>query len=138
MAKDKDSKKGAVNFQYVNNVVPVKWLDNHGVAMVGKCLGECSKVSTVTVQLCRVKRQHVKIHTLCPEIMNDYNSSMGGVDLIDQKNSCLQIGPQVIWWMLLPQIIFSSDGYLWCKFLSNLQSIVPKGNGITRIRNCSG
>ena len=66
MAKDKDAKKGAINFQYVNNVVPVKWLDNHGVAMVGKCLGECSKVSTVTVQLCRVKGQHVKIHTLCP------------------------------------------------------------------------
>ena len=47
MKKDKDMKRGDIDFQYANNVVAVKWFDNRGVT-VGTCLEECNKVSTVT------------------------------------------------------------------------------------------
>ena len=55
--KDKDMKKGDIDFQLANNVVAVKWFDNRGVTMVGTCLEECNKVSTFT---CRVKEQSAK------------------------------------------------------------------------------
>ena len=42
--------------------------------MVGTCLEECNKVSTVTR---KVKRQSTKIPVLCPEIIKNYNSRMG-------------------------------------------------------------
>ena len=38
-------KRGNSDFQYGNNMVPVKWFVNRAVAMVGACLGECNKVS---------------------------------------------------------------------------------------------
>ena len=47
MKKDKDMKRGDIDFQYVNNVLVVKWSDNSVVIMVGTFLEECSKVSTV-------------------------------------------------------------------------------------------
>ena len=41
MKKDKDMKKGDIDFQYVNNmVVAVKWCDNCGMRMIGTCLEE--------------------------------------------------------------------------------------------------
>ena len=48
--------------------------------MVGTCLEKCNKVSTVTH---RVKGQSTKIPVLCPEIMEDYNSNIGGVELLN-------------------------------------------------------
>ena len=56
MKKDKDMKRGDTDFQYANDVVPVKWFDNRKVTMVGACLGECNKVLTVTH---RVKGQRL-------------------------------------------------------------------------------
>ena len=47
MKRDKDMKRGDIDFQYANNVVAVKWFDNRGLTMVGTCLEECSKVPTV-------------------------------------------------------------------------------------------
>ena len=40
--------RGDIEFQFANNVLAVKWFDNHGVRMVGACLEERNKVSTVT------------------------------------------------------------------------------------------
>ena len=67
-------------------MVAVKWLDNRGVTMVGTCLEECNKVSTVTR---RVTGQSAKIPVPCPEITKDYNSGMGGVDLSSIKQQLL-------------------------------------------------
>ena len=76
----------------------MKWFDNWGVTMVGACPEEYNKVSTITR---KVKRQSTKIPVPCPETdIKNYNSRIGGVDLLDQSN-CLQIGMQVIWWALL-------------------------------------
>ena len=87
-------KRGDIDFQYANNVAIVKWFDNGGVKMVGTCLEECNKVSTVTR---RVKRQSAKIPVPCLEVIKDYNSVMGGVNLFDAyRNRCLEIEPPVI------------------------------------------
>ena len=56
--------------------------------MVGTCLGECNKLSTVTR---RAKGQSAKIPVPSPEIIKDYNSSMGGVDLLDQKTAAYKL-----------------------------------------------
>ena len=55
-------KRDDIDFQYANNVVAVKLFGNRGVKMVGTCLQECNKVSTVTR---RVKRQSAKIPVPC-------------------------------------------------------------------------
>ena len=71
MKKDNDMKRGDIDFQYVNNVVALKWFDNRVVTMVGTCLDKCNKVSTVT---CRVKGKSTKTPVPCPQIIKDYNS----------------------------------------------------------------
>ena len=69
-------------------MVAVKWFDNCGVTMVGTFLEECKKVSTATR---RVNRQSVKKPVPCPEMIKDYNSGMGGVDLLDQKTAAYKL-----------------------------------------------
>ena len=54
--KNKDMKRGGIDFQYANNVVAVKWFDNRRVTMVGTFLEECNKVLKVTR---RVKGQRL-------------------------------------------------------------------------------
>ena len=88
MTKDKDMKRGDIDFQYANNVVAVKGFDNRGVTMVGTYFEECNKVSTVTR---RVKGQSSEIPVPCPEIIKDYNFSMGSVDLLDQKTAAYKL-----------------------------------------------
>ena len=88
MKKDKNMKRGDVDFQYANNVVAVKWFDNRGVTMVGTCLEECDKISTVSR---KVKGQSAKIPVPCPEIIKDYNSGMGAVDLVGQKTAACKL-----------------------------------------------
>ena len=48
-------KRGNRDFQYVSNMVPVKWFDNRVVTMVGACLGECNKVSARAQRLSKIK-----------------------------------------------------------------------------------
>ena len=74
-------KRGDIDFQYANNAVAVKWFDNRR-GMVGTCLEECKKVPTA---IGRLKGQTTKIPVPCPEIIKDYTSGVGGVDLLDQK-----------------------------------------------------
>ena len=87
MKKDKDMKRGDMDFQYAN-VVAVKWFDNRGVTLVDTCLEECNKISTVSH---RVKGQSAKIPVPFPETIKDYNSGMGGVDLLDQKTAAYKL-----------------------------------------------
>ena len=82
MKKDEDMKRSVIGFQFANNVVAAKWFDNLRVAMVSTCLEECNKVSTVKR---RKKGQSAKIPVPCPEIINDYNSGVGGCDILDEK-----------------------------------------------------
>ena len=108
-------KRDDIGFQHANNVVTVKWFDNCGVTMIGTCLVECNKVSTVTR---KVKRQSTKIPVPCPETAAyKFERHLVGVITLDY---------------------FFIDGYLCCKCACNLQRVVPKGNGITRFKTCPG
>ena len=91
MKKYKDMKRDDVDFQYANNVVAVKWFDNRGVTMVGTCLKECEKISTVSR---RVKGQSAKMLAPCREIIKVYNSGMSCVDLLDQKIAAYKLDCQ--------------------------------------------
>ena len=82
MKKDKDMERGDVDFQYAENVFAVKWFDNRGVTLVSTCQLGCNRVSSV---LRRVKA------VTCPEVIKDYNSGMGGVDLLDQKTAAYKL-----------------------------------------------
>ena len=66
--KDKDVKRGDIDFQYANKVVAVKWFANRGVTMVGTCLEECNQVSTVTRG---IKGHSTRIPVPCPKIIKD-------------------------------------------------------------------
>ena len=81
-------KRVDVDFQYTNNVVAVNWFDNRGVTMVGTCLEECDKISTISR---RVKKQSVKIPVPCLEIIKDSNFDISGVDLLDQKTAAYKL-----------------------------------------------
>lgn len=79
MKKDKDIKRDDIDFQFANNVVAVKWLDNCGVTIIGTYLEDCNKVSSVT--------RRVKIPVSWPQIIKGYNSGMRGVDFLHQTAS---------------------------------------------------
>ena len=81
-------KRVDVDFRYTNNVVAVNWFDNRGVTMVGTCLEECDKISTISR---RVKGQSAKIPAPCLEIIKDSNFDMSGVDLLDQKTAAYKL-----------------------------------------------
>lgn len=61
----------------------VKWLDNKPVTLISSI---CSGVNEITV-VRRRKGEASQMQVKCPEMIQDYNSYMGGVDLMDQKNS---------------------------------------------------
>ena len=103
MKKDKDTKRGLVDFQYADNVVAVKWLDNRGVTMVGICPEERDKISTVSR---RVKGQSAKTSVPYPEIIKDYNSGMAGVDLLDQKTAAYKWYRKSSGWHYYPRLFF--------------------------------
>ena len=123
MKKDKDMKRGNVDFQNANNMVAVKWFGNRGVTMVGTCLGECNKVSAFTR---KVKGQSAKISVLCPEIIKDYNCGMGGVDLPVQKTTAYKLDRK------------SSGDPMDISVLSLEPIIVHKGTGTARLKNYFG
>ena len=99
--------------------------------MVGTCPEEYNKVSTITR---KVKRQSTKIPVPCPETdIKNYNSRMGGVDLLDQSN-CLQIGMQVIWWALLRQIIFLFMDISVVNSRAIYKGLYPKGMELLELK----
>ena len=101
--------------------------------MVGTCLEECNKVSTVTR---KVKRQSTKIPVLCPEIIKNYNSRMGVLISSIKTAAYNSNASHLVGFIILDY--FYIDGYLCCKCACNLQRVVPKGNGISRFKTCSG
>ena len=84
MKKDNVMKRGDIDFQCADNIVPVKWYDNCGVALVGTCLESCNQISSVSR---RLKDKSPIIPVPCPSIVKEYNNGMSGVDLLDQRTA---------------------------------------------------
>ena len=86
----------------------VKWFDNSGVTMVGTCLEEWDKISTVSR---KVKEQSAKIPVPCPEIIKDCNTGVGGVDLLDKKTAAYNLEHK------------SSGGHYYLRLLFDLMDL---------------
>ena len=83
--KDQKIPKGESDFHYSKNTICCKWYDNNPVLLLGTNVDGMSGVCNV---MRRTKGSATKAPASCPNIKL-YNNDMGGVDIIDQKNSCL-------------------------------------------------
>ncbi|KAI4464418.1 tubulin monoglycylase ttll3 [Holotrichia oblita] len=84
---DKAIKKEGTSEEVINTdgVVIVKWFDNRTVCLASNYVGKCVKDKVK-----RSDKKEAKYTTIeRPEIIKDYNQSMGGVDLLDQ---CVHVG----------------------------------------------
>ena len=117
MRKDKDMKRVNIDFQYANNVVAVKWFDNRAVTMVGTCLEECNKVSSVSR---RIKGQSAKIPV--PWLEMNY-----GVYLHAQKRTAYKLDRK------------SSGGrYYLCLFFDLMDISVVNSHAIYKVLHPKG
>ena len=84
--------RGTTMFAYHDNITVVRWADNRDVYAISTLNSD---------SLTKVKRQvdgEVK-EIPCPEIIADYNSFMGGVDLADQAMCYYSLGRKTVkWW----------------------------------------
>ena len=83
--KDQKIPKGESDFHYSKNTICCKWYDNNPVLLLGTNVDDMSGVCNVMRQ---TKGSATKAPASCPNIKL-YNNDMGGVDIMDQKNSCL-------------------------------------------------
>ena len=88
LPNDSNMKQGDIEFQFSENIAAVKWFDNHGVTLVGTALEGCDQISSVSHH---AKGQSSKVTVTCPKMVKDYNSNMGGVDLLDQKTAVYRL-----------------------------------------------
>jgi hypothetical protein len=78
---DKQMKRGQQESRQCGGIRFVKWMDSKSVLVVSSA---CDSEASGTVQR-RQKGHSEKVPVNCPEIIQDYNHNMGGVDLLDQK-----------------------------------------------------
>ena len=84
--------RGTVSFVYNSNLTVVKWSDNRDVHAISTLYSN---------QMAKVKRQvdGESVELPCPEIIDDYNAFMGGVDLGDQAMCYYSLGRKTMkWW----------------------------------------
>lgn len=79
---DKSMKRGDIDFHFSDQVTALKWYDNKAVCLLSTNLEESKSVSNVQR---RQKGHSAKIAVQCPQVVKQYNSGMGGVDLMDQR-----------------------------------------------------
>ena len=88
MPNDNEIKRGDNDFQFTENIAIVKWFGNRGVTLLGTALEGCNQILSVSR---RVKGQSTKTSVPCSEIIKNYNSGMGGFDILDQKTEAYRL-----------------------------------------------
>ena len=84
LKKDKNMKRGEHEYRQSGCINLVKWMDSKSVLVLSNTC--CGPVTSGSVKR-RQKGSIEKVAIDCPEIIQDYNTNMGGVDLLDQKIS---------------------------------------------------
>jgi len=90
-----DVPRGTVSFVFKGNLTVVKWSDNRDVHAISTLYSN---------EMTKVKRQvgGESVEVPCPEIIDDYNAFMGGVDLGDQAMCYYSLGRKTMkWWRRL-------------------------------------
>ena len=75
-------KRGDSKFLSLANIMASKWMDNRLVLLLSSAFEGMNDILSVQM---RKKASKTNSLVLCPEVVNLYNSSMGGVNLIDQR-----------------------------------------------------
>lgn len=119
----KKLKKGESDFQSVNNVLCVKWVDKKDVLVLSTMHSETNMVDTGAVRRGKCDRNtgNVEITPVRkPQPVIDYNMGMGGVDRQDQVLACFPImrrhakSYKKIFYYMMDMALFNSYR-LWLK-----------------------
>jgi len=84
--------RGTCSFLYHKEIVAVRWLDNRDIFCLSTAVGD-----SVTKVNRREGTEVIEVD--CPEIIEEYNAFMGGVDVADQYMSYYGAGRKSMkWW----------------------------------------
>ena len=83
---DKDMKRGKVASYEASGITYVKWMDNKPVHMLSNFLS--AHPLHEVKQRKKGSKEHEKVG--CPNVVKQYNTYMGGIDLMDQKKVTYQ------------------------------------------------
>ena len=84
MIDGKQMRWGDCEFLFSVNTVVYKWMDNRTVLLLSSALEGMNGILSVQR---REKGSKTKTTVPCPKTVKLYNSGMGGVDLMDQRNA---------------------------------------------------
>ena len=89
MIDDKQMKRGDCEFLFSGNTMACKWMDNWSVLLLSSALERMNDILSVQR---REKGSMTKYSLPCPKVVKLYNSSMSGVDLMDQHTAVYRLG----------------------------------------------
>ena len=81
LKSDKQLTRGMSDARQSEGIYLIKWMDNRSVIVISS---SCGPLSISQVER-RQKGKQDKVKIDCPEMIKEYNTGMGGVDLMDQK-----------------------------------------------------
>ena len=96
--KGKEMKRGDYQCNFYKHIACIKWYDNKSVMLLGNHSEEITSILTVQR---RLKGSSSKIPVNCPNDIKLYNSTIGGVDLMDQLKSAYQTDRRWKFWFYL-------------------------------------
>ena len=81
-------KRGDCEFNCSDNTMASKWIDNRLVLLLPSALERMNDILSVQR---KEKGSKTKPLVPCPKVVKLYNSGMGGVDLMDQRNAAYRL-----------------------------------------------
>ena len=81
MINDKQMKSGYCEFHFSGNTVARKWINNQSVLLLSSALEQMNDILSVQ------RREKKEPLVPCLKVVKIYNSGMGGIDLMDQRNA---------------------------------------------------
>ena len=121
-------KRGDCKFLFSGNTMAWKWMDNRSVLLLSSALEGMNDILSVQR---REKGSKTKSLVPCLKVVKIYNSGMGGIDLMDQRNAAylwikshlldLTSALSLIWWISHVSIITS---FITRNILTNCLSLI--------------
>ena len=90
---NKQMKREDCEFLFSGNTIAYKWMDNRSVLLLSSAIEGMHDILSVQK---REKGSKTNCSVPCPEVLKLYNTGMGGVDLMDQRNVIRSSGSKVI------------------------------------------
>ena len=89
MINDKQMKRGYCESLFSGNTIVCKWMDNWSVLILSSALEGMNDILSVQR---RERGSKTKSSVPCPKVAKVYNSSMGTVDLMEQRTAAYCLG----------------------------------------------